>query len=142
MGTAVVIQEMVFGNFNEQSGTGVLFTRNPSTGEDKIFGEVLLNAQGEDIVAGIRTPDNIELLQNSMPDIYNQLVETAKKLEKHNRDMQDIEFTIENSKLFILQTRNGKRTAEASLKIAMDLVKEGIITKEEAVMKSWACFNK
>ena len=135
MGTAVVIQEMVFGNFNEKSGTGVLFTRNPSTGEDKIFGEVLLNAQGEDIVAGIRTPDNIELLQNSMPDIYNQLVETAKKLEKHNRDMQDIEFTIENSKLFILQTRNGKRTAEASLKIAMDLVKEGIITKEEAVMK-------
>lgn len=118
MGTAVVIQEMVFGNFNEKSGTGVLFTRNPSTGEDKIFGEVLLNAQGEDIVAGIRTPDNIELLQNSMPDIYNQLVETAKKLEKHNRDMQDIEFTIENSKLFILQTRNGKRTAEASLKIA------------------------
>ena len=135
MGTAVVIQEMVFGNFNEKSGTGVLFTRNPSTGEDKIFGEVLLNAQGEDIVAGIRTPDNIELLKNSMPDIYNQLVETAKKLEKHNRDMQDIEFTIENSKLFILQTRNGKRTAEASLKIAMDLVKEGIITKEEAVMK-------
>jgi len=135
MGTAVVIQEMVFGNFNEQSGTGVLFTRTPSTGEDKIFGEVLLNAQGEDIVAGIRTPDNIELLKNSMPDIYNQLVETAKKLEKHNRDMQDIEFTIENSKLFILQTRNGKRTAEASLKIAMDLVKEGIITKEEAVMK-------
>ena len=135
MGTAVVIQEMVFGNFNEKSGTGVLFTRNPSTGEDKIFGEVLLNAQGEDIVAGIRTPDNIELLKNTMPDIYNQLVETAKKLEKHNRDMQDIEFTIENSKLFILQTRNGKRTAEASLKIAMDLVKEGIITKEEAVMK-------
>ncbi|WP_338993387.1 pyruvate, phosphate dikinase [Fusobacterium animalis] len=135
MGTAVVIQEMVFGNFNDKSGTGVLFTRNPSTGENKIFGEVLLNAQGEDIVAGIRTPENIELLKNSMPNIYNELVDTVKKLEKHNRDMQDVEFTIENSKLYILQTRNGKRTAEASLKIAMDLVKEGIITKEEAILK-------
>ena len=135
MGTAVVIQEMVFGNFNDKSGTGVLFTRNPSTGEDKIFGEVLLNAQGEDIVAGIRTPDNIELLKTSMPNIYNELAETVKRLEKHNRDMQDVEFTIEDSKLYILQTRNGKRTAEASLKIAMDLVKEGIITKEEAILK-------
>ena len=135
MGTAVVIQEMVFGNFNDKSGTGVLFTRNPSTGEDKIFGEVLLNAQGEDIVAGIRTPDNIELLKTSMPEIYNELAETVKKLERHNRDMQDVEFTIEDSKLHILQTRNGKRTAEASLKIAMDLVKEGIITKEEAILK-------
>lgn len=135
MGTAVVIQEMVFGNFNDKSGTGVLFTRNPSTGEDKIFGEVLLNAQGEDIVAGIRTPDNIELLKTSMPDIYNELVDTVKRLEKHNRDMQDVEFTIEDSKLYILQTRNGKRTAEASLKIAMDLVNEGIITKEEAILK-------
>ncbi|MCY7007347.1 pyruvate, phosphate dikinase [Fusobacterium simiae] len=135
MGTAVVIQEMVFGNFNDKSGTGVLFTRNPSTGEDKIFGEVLLNAQGEDIVAGIRTPDNIELLKTSMPNIYNELTETVKRLEKHNRDMQDVEFTIEDSKLYILQTRNGKRTAEASLKIAMDLVKEGIITKEEAILK-------
>ena len=135
MGTAVVIQEMVFGNFNDKSGTGVLFTRNPSTGEDKIFGEVLLNAQGEDIVAGIRTPDNIEVLKTSMPNIYNELVDTVKRLEKHNRDMQDVEFTIEDSKLYILQTRNGKRTAEASLKIAMDLVKEGIITKEEAILK-------
>ena len=135
MGTAVVIQEMVFGNFNDKSGTGVLFTRNPSTGEDKIFGEVLLNAQGEDIVAGIRTPDNIELLKTSMPNIYKELADTVKKLEKHNRDMQDVEFTIEDSKLYILQTRNGKRTAEASLKIAMDLVKEGIITKEEAILK-------
>ena len=135
MGTAVVIQEMVFGNFNDKSGTGVLFTRNPSTGEDKIFGEVLLNAQGEDIVAGIRTPDNIELLKTSMPNIYNELVDTVKRLEKHNRDMQDVEFTIEDSKLYILQTRNGKRTAEASLKIAMDLVNEGIITKEEAILK-------
>ncbi|WP_335931069.1 pyruvate, phosphate dikinase [Fusobacterium polymorphum] len=135
MGTAVVIQEMVFGNFNDKSGTGVLFTRNPSTGENKIFGEVLLNAQGEDIVAGIRTPDNIELLKTSMPNIYNELADTVKKLEKHNRDMQDVEFTIEDSKLYILQTRNGKRTAEASLKIAMDLVKEGIITKEEAILK-------
>ena len=135
MGTAVVIQEMVFGNFNDKSGTGVLFTRNPSTGEDKIFGEVLLNAQGEDIVAGIRTPDNIEVLKTSMPNIYNELVDTVKRLEKHNRDMQDVEFTIEDSKLYILQTRNGKRTAEASLKIAMDLVNEGIITKEEAILK-------
>ena len=135
MGTAVVIQEMVFGNFNDKSGTGVLFTRNPSTGEDKIFGEVLLNAQGEDIVAGIRTPDNIELLKTSMPNIYNELVDTVKRLEKHNRDMQDVEYTIEDSKLYILQTRNGKRTAEASLKIAMDLVNEGIITKEEAILK-------
>ena len=135
MGTAVVIQEMVFGNFNDKSGTGVLFTRNPSTGEDKIFGEVLLNAQGEDIVAGIRTPDNIELLKTSMPNIYKELADTVKKLEKHNKDMQDVEFTIEDSKLYILQTRNGKRTAEASLKIAMDLVKEGIITKEEAILK-------
>ena len=135
MGTAVVIQEMVFGNFNDKSGTGVLFTRNPSTGENKIFGEVLLNAQGEDIVAGIRTPDNIELLKTSMPNIYNELADTVKKLEKHNRDMQDVEFTIEDSKLYILQTRNGKRTAEASLKIAMDLVNEGIITKEEAILK-------
>ena len=135
MGTAVVIQEMVFGNYNDKSGTGVLFTRNPSTGENKIFGELLLNAQGEDIVAGIRTPDNIELLKETMPNIYKELSETAKKLEQHNKDMQDIEFTIENGKLFILQTRNGKRTAEASLKIAMDLVKEGILTKKEAIMK-------
>ena len=135
MGTAVVIQEMVFGNYNDKSGTGVLFTRNPLTGENKIFGELLLNAQGEDIVAGIRTPDNIELLKETMPNIYEELSETAKKLEQHNKDMQDIEFTIENGKLFILQTRNGKRTAEASLKIAMDLVKEGILTKKEAIMK-------
>ena len=135
MGTAVIIQEMVFGNYNDKSGTGVLFTRNPSTGENKIFGELLLNAQGEDIVAGIRTPDNIELLKETMPNIYEELSETAKKLEQHNKDMQDIEFTIENGKLFILQTRNGKRTAEASLKIAMDLVKEGILTKKEAIMK-------
>ena len=135
MGTAVVIQEMVFGNYNNKSGTGVLFTRNPSTGENKIFGELLLNAQGEDIVAGIRTPDNIELLKETMPNIYEELSETAKKLEQHNKDMQDIEFTIENGKLFILQTRNGKRTAEASLKIAMDLVKEGILKKKEAIMK-------
>ena len=101
MGTAVIIQEMVFGNLNEKSGTGVLFTRNPSTGEDKIFGEVLLNAQGEDIVAGIRTPDDINLLKTTMPVIYDELVKTTKKLEKHNKDMQDIEFTIENSKLFM-----------------------------------------
>lgn len=135
MGTAVVIQEMVFGNFNEKSGTGVLFTRNPSNGENKIFGEYLLNAQGEDIVAGIRTPENIDSLKAQLPNVYEQLFDIARKLELHNKDMQDIEFTIEDSKLFILQTRNGKRTAEAALKIAMDFVKENILTKEEAVLK-------
>lgn len=135
MGTAVVIQEMVFGNFNDCSGTGVLFTRNPSNGKNEIFGEFLLNAQGEDIVAGIRTPESIKNLSIKLPNIFNQLKEIAKKLEKHNKDMQDIEFTIENSKLYILQTRNGKRTAEASLKIAIDLVKEKIISKEEAILR-------
>lgn len=132
-GTAVNIQSMVFGNMGETSGTGVAFTRNPATGENTLFGEYLINAQGEDVVAGIRTPENIETLNTKMPPIYNQFKKTAHILENHYKDMQDIEFTIENEKLYILQTRNGKRTAQAAIKIATDLVKEGIITKEDAI---------
>ncbi len=134
-GTAVNVQEMVFGNMGNDSGTGVAFTRNPSTGEKKLYGEFLMNAQGEDVVAGIRTPQSIDQLREINPEIYNQFVEIAEKLEKHYRDMQDMEFTIERGKLFMLQTRNGKRTAAAALKIAVDLVREGMITKEEAVLK-------
>ncbi|MGI6705287.1 MAG: pyruvate, phosphate dikinase [Clostridia bacterium] len=134
-GTAVNVQAMVFGNMGEDSGTGVAFTRNPATGEKKLYGEYLMNAQGEDVVAGIRTPDPISRLQETMPEIYDQFVEIAEKLEKHYRDMQDMEFTIERGKLYMLQTRNGKRTAAAALKIAVDLVSEGMITKEEAIMK-------
>ena len=133
-GTAVNIQEMVFGNLNEKSGTGVAFSRDPSSGEDKIYGEFMFNAQGEDIVAGIRTPLHIEELANIMPDVYNQFVSFAKKLEKHYKDMQDMEFTVENGKLFLLQTRNGKRTAKAALQIAVDMVNEGLKTKEEALL--------
>lgn len=133
-GTAVNVQMMVFGNMGETSGTGVAFTRNPSTGENKLYGEFLMNAQGEDVVAGIRTPKTIEQLKDVMPEVYNQFVEITKKLELHYRDMQDMEFTIENKKLFMLQTRNGKRTAKAALKIACDLVDEGLLTKEEAVL--------
>ncbi|NLD47998.1 MAG: pyruvate, phosphate dikinase [Clostridiaceae bacterium] len=134
-GTAVNVQEMVYGNMGNDSGTGVAFTRNPSTGEKKLYGEFLMNAQGEDVVAGIRTPQPIEHLREIMPDVYNQFVNIADKLEKHYRDMQDMEFTIERGKLFMLQTRNGKRTAAAALKIAVDLVSEGMATKEEAVLK-------
>ncbi len=134
-GTAVNVQAMVFGNMGDDSGTGVAFTRNPSTGENKLYGEFLMNAQGEDVVAGIRTPQPITQLQNSNADVYNQFVEIAKKLENHYRDMQDMEFTIERGKLFMLQTRNGKRTAAAALKIAVDLVSEGKLTKEEALLK-------
>lgn len=134
-GTAVNVQEMVYGNRGENSGTGVAFTRNPATGENKLYGEYLINAQGEDVVAGIRTPQSIETLKNVMPEIYEQFSEIAKKLEQHYRDMQDMEFTIENGKLYMLQTRNGKRTAQAALKIAVDMVKEGLISKEEALMK-------
>jgi len=134
-GTAVNVQEMVYGNMGNDSGTGVAFTRNPATGEKKLFGEFLMNAQGEDVVAGIRTPQSIDKLKEISEDIYNQFVEIANKLEKHYRDMQDMEFTIERGKLFMLQTRNGKRTAAAALKIAVDLVNENMITKEEAVMK-------
>ena len=132
-GTAVNVQSMVFGNMGDDSGTGVAFTRNPATGEKKLFGEFLMNAQGEDVVAGIRTPETIESLKNINEAVYNQFVEVANTLENHYRDMQDMEFTIERGKLFMLQTRNGKRTAAAALQIAVDLVNEGMITKEEAV---------
>ena len=132
-GTAVNVQSMVFGNTGNRSGTGVAFTRDPATGEKKLFGEYLINAQGEDVVAGIRTPQPIAKLQEDMPEVYDQFVETAQILEKHYRDMQDMEYTIQDGKLFMLQTRNGKRTAAAALKIACDLVDEGMRTKEEAV---------
>lgn len=132
-GTAVNVQSMVFGNRGPSSGTGVVFTRNPSTGESVFFGEYLMNAQGEDVVAGIRTPLAISSMQDEMPAMYAQLLEAAQLLEKHFRDMQDIEFTVENNKLYLLQTRNGKRSAQAALKIAVDLVKEGVLSKEEAV---------
>ena len=135
LGTAVNVQSMVFGNMGDNSGTGVAFTRDPATGENKLLGEYLINAQGEDVVAGIRTPQKIATLENIMPDIYKQFVETADKLEKHYRDMQDIEFTIERGKLFLLQTRNGKRTAKSAINVAVDLVNEGLITKEEAIMR-------
>ncbi|MEF2919665.1 MAG: pyruvate, phosphate dikinase [Acutalibacteraceae bacterium] len=134
-GTAVNVQPMVFGNLNENSGTGVAFTRDPATGEKALFGEYLINAQGEDVVAGVRTPSTIDKLAVDMPEVYNQFVEIANKLETHYRDMQDMEFTIENGKLYMLQTRNGKRTAAAALKIAVDLVDEGMITEEEAVLR-------
>jgi pyruvate,orthophosphate dikinase len=134
-GTAVNVQEMVYGNMGNDSGTGVAFTRNPSTGEKKLYGEFLMNAQGEDVVAGIRTPQSIEQLNEVMPDVYSQFARIAETLEKHYKDMQDMEFTIERGKLFMLQTRNGKRTAAAALKIAVDLVSEGMATKAEAVLK-------
>lgn len=133
IGTAVNVQEMVFGNSGERSGTGVAFTRNPATGEHKLYGEYLLNAQGEDVVAGIRTPKEIETLNEQMPHVYEDFVNVTKKLEAHYKDMQDIEFTIENEKLFILQTRNGKRTAKAAINIAVDMVHENVISKEDAV---------
>ena len=134
-GTAVNVMPMVFGNLNENSGTGVAFTRNPATGEKKLFGEYLINAQGEDVVAGIRTPFKIEKLQEDMPQVYEQFAAIANKLENHYKDMQDMEFTIENGKLYMLQTRNGKRTAAAALQVAVDLVDEGMITEQEAVMR-------
>ena len=129
------VQCMAFGNSGNNSGTGVAFTRNPATGEKALFGEYLINAQGEDVVAGIRTPSPISKLKEEMPEVYNQFVEIATRLENHYRDMQDMEFTIENGKLFMLQTRNGKRTAAAALKIAVDLVDEGMITEQEAVLR-------
>jgi len=134
-GTAVNVQEMVYGNRGETSGTGVAFTRNPATGEKKLFGEYLMNAQGEDVVAGIRTPQSIDTLKEVMPECYNEFVKICDILENHYKDMQDMEFTIEDGHLFMLQTRNGKRTAAAALKIAVDLVNEGMITKEEALLK-------
>jgi len=135
LGTAVNVQSMVFGNMGDTSGTGVAFTRNPSTGEKKVFGEFLINAQGEDVVAGIRTPLSIDKLNEVMPEIYKQFIEAAHTLEQHYKDMQDIEFTIEEGKLYFLQTRNGKRTADAALRAAVEMVEEGLITKKEAVMR-------
>ena len=134
LGTAVNIQSMVFGNMGNDCGTGVAFTRNPSTGENVLYGEYLTNAQGEDVVAGIRTPQPINKLEAEMPEVYAQFAKTANILEKHYKNVQDIEFTIEKGKLFILQTRNGKRTAEAGIKIAHDLAIEGLITKEDALL--------
>ena len=133
-GTAVNIQMMVFGNMGDESGTGVAFSRNPSTGEAKLYGEYLMNAQGEDVVAGVRTPHPIDHLKDEMPEVYKEFYDIVYKLEKHYKDMQDMEFTIENRKLYMLQTRNGKRTAAAALKIACDLVDEGMITEKQAVM--------
>ncbi len=134
-GTAVTVQSMVFGNMGNDCGTGVAFTRNPATGEKKLYGEFLMNAQGEDVVAGIRTPKTIKELAQIMPEAYNQIIQIADTLEKHNQDMQDMEFTIEKGKLYMLQTRNGKRTAQAAVKIAVDLVDQGLCTIEEALLK-------
>jgi len=135
LGTAVNVQEMVFGNMGEDSGTGVGFTRNPSTGEKEDYGEYLLNAQGEDVVAGIRTPLPLSNLKNDLPEVHEELINIVTLLEKHYRDVQDYEFTIEKRKLYLLQTRAGKRTAQAALKIAVDMVEEGIITKEKAILR-------
>ena len=132
LGTAVNIQSIVFGNMGQTSGTGVAFTRNPSTGENKLFGEFLMNAQGEDVVAGIRTPEDISTLKDIMPEVHDKFIEITNILENHYKDMQDIEFTIEKEKLYILQTRNGKRTAKAAINIAVDLVADDIIDKKEA----------
>ena len=134
-GTAVNVQEMVYGNMGNTSGTGVAFTRNPATGEKKLFGEYLINAQGEDVVAGIRTPQSIETLKDIMPECYNEFERICKVLEDHYKDMQDMEFTIENGKLFMLQTRSGKRTAQAAIKIAVSLVNEGLIDKDTALTR-------
>ena len=134
-GTAVNVQSMVFGNMGENSGTGVAFTRNPATGENKIFGEYLMNAQGEDVVAGIRTPESIDKLAEEMPDMFKQFTNICHILENHYKDMQDMEFTIERGKFYMLQTRNGKRASKASINIAVDMVEEGLITKEEAILR-------
>ncbi|TEB15390.1 Pyruvate, phosphate dikinase [Pelotomaculum sp. FP] len=135
LGTAVNVQAMVFGNIGNDSGTGVAFTRNPSTGEKKLYGEYLINAQGEDVVAGIRTPQPIDALEQDMPQVYKQFAGICSLLEQHYRNMQDIEFTIERGKLWMLQTRNGKRTAQAAIKIAVDMVDEGLITRDEAILR-------
>ncbi len=133
-GTAVNVQQMVYGNSGENSGTGVAFSRNPSTGENKFYGEYLMNAQGEDVVAGVRTPQTIDTLKKEMPDVYEEFIKYAKKLEEYYKDMQDMEFTIEDGKLYMLQTRNGKRTGAAAIRIAVELVKEKMLTEEEAVL--------
>ncbi len=135
LGTAVNVQLMVYGNMGDDCGTGVAFTRNPSTGENTLYGEYLINAQGEDVVAGIRTPQQIATLQSEMPDVYRQFKETCERLEKHYRNMQDIEFTVERGKLYMLQTRNGKRTTQAAVRIAVEMVREGLISKEEAIVR-------
>lgn len=135
IGTAVNVQAMVFGNMGQNSGTGVAFTRNPATGEDKFYGEYLINAQGEDVVAGIRTPQAISKLEQEMPEIYKQLIGIRNKLEDHYRDMQDVEFTIQEGKLYMLQTRTGKRTAAAALKAAVDMLKQGLIDKKTAITR-------
>jgi pyruvate,orthophosphate dikinase len=135
LGTAVNVQAMVFGNFGDTSGTGVGFTRNPATGVKEFYGEFLLNAQGEDVVAGVRTPSHISELERVMPDVYRQLREITTRLEKHYRDMQDFEFTIQDGKLYMLQTRNGKRTGMAAIRVAIQMVEEGLITKEEAIFR-------
>jgi len=135
LGTAVNVQSMVFGNTGETSGTGVAFTRNPATGENRLFGEFLMNAQGEDVVAGIRTPQDIDQLKDVMPAVYDEFVRITHLLENHYKDMQDIEFTVEDKKLYILQTRNGKRTSQAAINAAVDMVNEGLITKEEAILR-------
>ena len=134
-GTAVNVQSMVYGNFGETSGTGVAFTRDPATGEKALFGEYLINAQGEDVVAGVRTPSPISKLKEEMPEIYDQFASIATRLEHHYKDMQDMEFTIENGKLYMLQTRNGKRTAAAAIKVAVDMVDEGLIDRKDALMR-------
>ncbi|MBW3020136.1 pyruvate, phosphate dikinase, partial [Candidatus Woesearchaeota archaeon] len=135
LGTAVNVQSMVFGNMGDTSGTGVCFSRDPSTGEKYFYGEYLMNAQGEDVVAGIRTPNPMSQLEEQDPELYGELVAIKDRLENHYKDMQDMEFTIQEGKLYILQTRNGKRTAQAAVKIAVDLVEEGLLTKEEALLK-------
>ena len=135
MGTAVNVQTMVYGNMGDTSGTGVAFSRNPATGENQLFGEYLINAQGEDVVAGVRTPQEIHTLEKAMPEVYEEFAATAKKLEDHYQDMQDMEFTIQEGKLFLLQTRNGKRTAQAAVQVAVDLVNEGLLDKKEAVLR-------
>jgi len=135
LGTAVNIQCMAFGNMGQDCGTGVAFTRNPSTGEKELYGEFLVNAQGEDVVAGIRTPMPISKLKEELPSVYQQFIDTCNKLENHYRDLQDIEFTVEKGKLYMLQTRNGKRTARAAVKVAVDMVNEGLISKEEALLR-------
>jgi pyruvate, orthophosphate dikinase len=135
MGTAAIVQAMVFGNRDERSGTGVIFSRNPGTGEKGLYGEYMMQAQGEDLVSGVRTPDPISKLDSVMPETYRELSLTAERLERHFTDMQDIEFTIESGKLYILQTRNGKRTGQAAVKIAIDMLNEGLLTPEESVMR-------
>src|SRR3954470_23663614 len=135
LGTAVNIQSMVFGNMGNDSGTGVAFTRNPSTGEQVLYGEYLINAQGEDVVAGIRTPQPIHILEKDMPEVYKKFTDTCQLLEQHYKDMQDIEFTVERGELYILQTRTGKRTAQAAIRIAVEMVKEGIIDKNTALLR-------